>query len=276
MLCCTHPLLPPTAPQAILVNRLMDQQLCLAEEQAVARVADAAAFGDVQKLQVGVMPVLVVPMAAAATAQLQETGPDNRTRRAAPLPFSNTQALAVFVAERLGGPAREEELAAAYAGTSARCKAQAGRSVILLLGSLHLGTSRHRCLLFKALADELGLAACILRGQGTEPADAAAAAAAAAATHPAAAFGDPAAAADTSGGRAPALPGLRGRGALVCVLLSGVGYHLDLLGQPGTLTPLRPGLPVVRPSECSRWARCVRRQALPCWACRRASSLWLC
>lgn len=35
-----------------MVNRLMDQQLCVAEEQAVAQVADAAAFGEVQKLQV--------------------------------------------------------------------------------------------------------------------------------------------------------------------------------------------------------------------------------
>jgi hypothetical protein len=37
--------------QVILVNRLMDQQLCLAEEQAVTNVADAAGFGEVQKVQ---------------------------------------------------------------------------------------------------------------------------------------------------------------------------------------------------------------------------------
>jgi len=35
------------------VNRLMDQALCVAEEQAVAQVAEAAGFGEVQKLQVG-------------------------------------------------------------------------------------------------------------------------------------------------------------------------------------------------------------------------------
>lgn len=38
--------------QAILVNRLTDQQLCVAEEQAVTNVADAASFGEVQKVQV--------------------------------------------------------------------------------------------------------------------------------------------------------------------------------------------------------------------------------
>jgi hypothetical protein len=37
----------------VLVNRLMDQALCVAEEQALANVADAAAFGEVQKVQVG-------------------------------------------------------------------------------------------------------------------------------------------------------------------------------------------------------------------------------
>lgn len=53
---CQLPLLllrgcPPA--QVVLVNRLMDQQLCVAEEQALASVADAAAFGEVQKVQVG-------------------------------------------------------------------------------------------------------------------------------------------------------------------------------------------------------------------------------
>jgi hypothetical protein len=38
--------------QVILVNRLTDQQLCVAEEQAVTNVADAASFGEVQKVQV--------------------------------------------------------------------------------------------------------------------------------------------------------------------------------------------------------------------------------
>jgi hypothetical protein len=33
---------------------LTDQALCVAEEEAVAQVAEAAAYGEVQKLQVGV------------------------------------------------------------------------------------------------------------------------------------------------------------------------------------------------------------------------------
>jgi hypothetical protein len=42
----------PACCQVVLVNRLTDQALCVAEGEAVAQVAEAAAYGEVQKLQV--------------------------------------------------------------------------------------------------------------------------------------------------------------------------------------------------------------------------------
>jgi hypothetical protein len=184
----------------------------------------------------------------------------------------HAQALAAYVAQRLGGPAHEEQLAAAYGPLAASLKAGRGRSVILLLGGLPLGTSRHRALLFKALADDMGMASAILRGAGTGTAAARAAAAHAGAGAGApfggallagGAGGSSAGAGSSGAGAAAAAPGCVGglRSALVVVSVGGQLHHLDLLTAPGTLTPLAEGQPVLRPSE---WCGCLRGSVRVC------------
>jgi hypothetical protein len=70
------------------------------------------------------------------------------------------------VADQLGGPyPSEARLARAHLGASGAVKA-ATRSVIVPLGQLKVGTSRHRALLFKVLADSLGIPCQLLRGVG--------------------------------------------------------------------------------------------------------------
>jgi len=161
---------------------------------------------------------------------------------------STPQALALYVSARLGGAAHEEELSAAYAASSSSLK-DPGRCVILLLGSLQLGTSRHRCLLFKALADDMGMSSMLMRGRGYGPAAARTAAAAAVGLGVLQGAGGSSSSSGSSSrrGRLPVQGGLDGLSAFVAVQVGGVSYHLDLLTAPGTLTPLREGLPVIPP-----------------------------
>ncbi|KAF8067119.1 SIS8 [Scenedesmus sp. PABB004] len=154
--------------EVIVVNRITDGALQQLEAEAVAAVAGAPGGGEAARFQ----------------------------------------ALAQFVAARLGGPCADEAaLAARYAAATARLK-EAARGVVLDVGRLSLGTSRHRGLLFKALGDAMGLPSALAKGL--------------------------------------AHAGEEGAG-VVCVALGGVPYHLDLLGVPGALTPLRPGLPALAP-----------------------------
>jgi hypothetical protein len=112
---------------------------------------------------------------------------------------------------RLGGPCHDEAtLAQQYAAATAPLKEQA-KSLILGMGDLlrlHIGAGRHRALLFKALADAMGLPSSIAKGLAHVGSES---------------------------------------GALVCVKVSGSPHHLDLVRAPGMLTPLRAGLPTIPP-----------------------------
>uniref|UniRef100_A0A383WHV6 non-specific serine/threonine protein kinase n=1 Tax=Tetradesmus obliquus TaxID=3088 RepID=A0A383WHV6_TETOB len=159
------------AREVIVVNRITDPQLQQAEGEAVAAVAAAAQYGDVQKVQ----------------------------------------ALAAFVAVRLGGPCSDDAaLAQRYAAATAPLKEQA-KSLILPMGQLlqlRIGAGRHRALLFKALADSMGLPSSIAKGLAHVGSESSAA---------------------------------------VCVKVAGSPHHLDLVVAPGLLTPLRAGLPTIPP-----------------------------
>jgi hypothetical protein len=120
----------------------------------------------------------------------------------------------VYVSNRLGGAAHEEQLWEAYSASSSSTRNDPGRCVILLLGSLSLGTSRHRGLLFKALADEMGMSSMLVRGRGYGPAAARAAAAAGGV------LGDGGvgpSSSSSSRGRLQVQPGYEGLSAFVCV-----------------------------------------------------------
>jgi uncharacterized membrane protein len=127
------------------------------------------------------------------------------------VPVIAAQALAAFVAMRLGGPCHDEAtLAQQYAAATAPIKEQA-KSLILAMGdllNLRIGAGRHRALLFKALADAMGLPSSIAKGLAHVGSES---------------------------------------GALVCVKVSGSPHHLDLVRAPGMLTPLRAGLPTIPP-----------------------------
>jgi hypothetical protein len=74
------------------------------------------------------------------------------------------QVLALFVSDRLGGPGSDLALMEAYAAATMPVK-EASKSVLLQLGSLTIGTSRQRGLLFKALGDALSLQSMLLKGE---------------------------------------------------------------------------------------------------------------
>ncbi len=79
---------------------------------------------------------------------------------------SRSQALAKVVAEHMGGPVASSRAAQeAWQAASKAVKAQRCGSVIVPIGQLAFGLSRHRALLFKTLCDELELPCRLLRGQ---------------------------------------------------------------------------------------------------------------
>lgn len=159
------------ARQVIVVNRLADPQLQQIEGEAIAALAAAAQFGDVQR---------------------------------------QIQALAVFVAQQLGGPcSNEPALIDHYVAATAPLKHNK-RSVVMDIGTLQLGASRHRALLFKALADAMGLPSAITKR-----------------------FSE---------------TGVEGAG-LVYVQLPAAQYEVDVMAAPGTLKPLKQGLEDIAPSE---------------------------
>jgi hypothetical protein len=70
-----------------------------------------------------------------------------------------------MVAEHFGGiSTHEEEIRSRWLASSARAKAGC-RSIVIPLGSLDAGTSRHRALLFKLLADSLNLRCQLVKGK---------------------------------------------------------------------------------------------------------------
>ncbi|PHT47431.1 Serine/threonine-protein kinase CTR1 [Capsicum baccatum] len=75
------------------------------------------------------------------------------------------QKLAVLVSEHMGGPVGDpDSMLIAWRSLSHNLKATFG-SMVLPLGSLTVGLARHRALLFKVLADSLGLPCRLVKGQ---------------------------------------------------------------------------------------------------------------
>ncbi|KAD5960332.1 hypothetical protein E3N88_11804 [Mikania micrantha] len=75
------------------------------------------------------------------------------------------QRLAVLVSDHMGGPVRDpENMLLAWKDFSSRLKETIG-SVVLPLGSLKIGMACHRALLFKVLADSVGIPCCLLKGK---------------------------------------------------------------------------------------------------------------
>ncbi|KAG5037281.1 hypothetical protein AAZX31_07G096600 [Glycine max] len=72
--------------------------------------------------------------------------------------------LAIFVADYMGGPVGDpESMTRAWRSLSYSLKATLG-SMVLPLGSLTIGLARHRALLFKVLADSLGIPCRLVKG----------------------------------------------------------------------------------------------------------------
>ncbi|KAI7736711.1 hypothetical protein M8C21_033573, partial [Ambrosia artemisiifolia] len=75
------------------------------------------------------------------------------------------QRLAVLVSDHMGGPFRNpENMLIAWRDFSSRLKGTIG-SMVLPLGSLKIGMARHRALLFKVLADSVGIPCCLVKGR---------------------------------------------------------------------------------------------------------------
>jgi hypothetical protein len=160
------------------------------------------------------------------------------------------QALAVYVANRLGGAAHEEQLSEAYLASSGTLK-DPGRCVILLLGSLQLGTSRHRGLLFKALADDMGMTCMLIRGRGYGPA-----AARAAAGGLGVFSGE--GSSRQSQGRLQVTPGYEGLSAFVCVQVGSTEHKGGEWGRRGFLVCIIvPWTNLHQKRLCSMRAQCV-------------------
>lgn len=81
------------------------------------------------------------------------------------------QALAKVVSQRLGGPdASESALKQRWClALQARQRMLGGCSAVALLGTVTVGSSRHRALMFKVLADALGMRCRLIRGRCEEP-----------------------------------------------------------------------------------------------------------
>ncbi|CAM8982140.1 unnamed protein product [Rhodiola kirilowii] len=75
------------------------------------------------------------------------------------------QKLAILVSESMGGPVGDpEKLLRAWRNISHSLKSAIG-SMVLPLGSLTIGLARHRALLFKVLADDVGIKCRLVKGQ---------------------------------------------------------------------------------------------------------------
>ena len=74
------------------------------------------------------------------------------------------QKLAHLACDHLGGACSHAELLERYPREAARVK-QANNSVVMHIGQLRVGLSRHRALLLKVLADSCQLPCRILRGE---------------------------------------------------------------------------------------------------------------
>ncbi|KAM0041313.1 putative protein kinase TKL-CTR1-DRK-2 family [Helianthus debilis subsp. tardiflorus] len=75
------------------------------------------------------------------------------------------QKLAVLVSNHMGGPVGDpDKMLLAWKNFSYKFKSTFG-SMVLPLGSLKIGMARHRALLFKVLADSVGIPCCLVKGK---------------------------------------------------------------------------------------------------------------
>ncbi|XP_076913295.1 putative serine/threonine-protein kinase SIS8 isoform X2 [Bidens hawaiensis] len=75
------------------------------------------------------------------------------------------QRLGVLVSNHMGGPVADpDKMLVAWNSFSYKLKVTLG-SMVLPLGSLKVGMARHRALLFKVLADSVGIACCLVKGK---------------------------------------------------------------------------------------------------------------
>ncbi|KAK9059622.1 hypothetical protein SSX86_020326 [Deinandra increscens subsp. villosa] len=75
------------------------------------------------------------------------------------------QKLAVLVSNHMGGPVGDpDKMLLEWRNSSYKLKATLG-SMVLPLGSLKIGMARHRALLFKVLADSVGIPCCLVKGK---------------------------------------------------------------------------------------------------------------
>ncbi|KAI3796838.1 hypothetical protein L1987_39524 [Smallanthus sonchifolius] len=78
---------------------------------------------------------------------------------------TSVQRLAVLVSDHMGGPVGDpEKMLIAWRDFSSRLKESIG-SMVLPLGSLNIGMARHRALLFKVLADSVGIPCRLVKGK---------------------------------------------------------------------------------------------------------------
>ncbi|CAL0323935.1 unnamed protein product [Lupinus luteus] len=114
--------------EAVLVNRAADSNLLILEQNALELTA---------KSRLG----------------FEEAMDSNLVHR-----------LAIFVADHMGGPVGDpESMERAWRSLTYSLKATLG-SMVLPLGSLTIGLARHRALLFKVLADSLGIPCRLVKG----------------------------------------------------------------------------------------------------------------
>eukprot|EP00803_Ostreobium_quekettii_P005047 evm.model.scf_116.9 EVM.evm.TU.scf_116.9 scf_116:78579-84479(+) len=86
------------------------------------------------------------------------------TQLAAPSWFWSSQALAIIVVDQMGGPqSNEKQLVRKWQKNSQRLKRKY-KSAVIPIGKLRTGLSRHRALLYKVLADSLGIRCKLVRG----------------------------------------------------------------------------------------------------------------
>lgn len=154
---------PGVRREVLLVDRASDPALVEAEREAIAAVAEAAPAGEAPRVR----------------------------------------ALAQLVAGHMGGPQSNTPVAAEkWLRLVSRIKMERS-SVVIPIGELYMGGSRHRCLLFKALADELGISCRLVKGRFYAEGD---------------------------------------NDAQAIVVVDGGEMYVDLLVRPGDLTPIETGL----------------------------------
>ena len=162
---------PDRRREVVLVDRRHDQHLAAMHEEAAAAVARCGPGDSLARFQA--LAHVVAGHMGGALVGAAQTAPalEERPAVAARAPPGASAALSALLARRPARPpaAQDSRPAAAeqWCGMINRLKVQ-GASVVVLIGLLHMGADRHRALLYKALADGLGLPCRIVKGRRLE------------------------------------------------------------------------------------------------------------